>query len=169
MTHQLRKVEQKRASEYACMEYINSLTDGAEHTERPCDYNDYGDHMGFDRAGTPVRPYNTYEEGLMWYRGVAPQLDDWLISSIVYENLKRTQHPDIEKAIVKSNEFAGLTDEGIRLKKRRDRLQSKLDARRKGKEGVVCKKAPEGNPFILDFDISSSSSIDAIMNMIELN
>jgi len=167
MTSYLRNQERKRASEYACMGYINSLTEGAESLGRPCDYNFYGNHKGFDKSGTPNRPYTTYEEGLMWYRATQPQLDDWMISQIVYENLKRTQHPDIENAVVKSNEFAGLSDEGIRLKKRRDRLQRRMEERNKAKNGLQRRSAPINDPFILDFD--NDKSVDDIMKMIELN
>lgn len=168
MTHQIRKQEIKRASEYACLEYINSLTEDAKTCEgRPCDYNNYGNHMGFDSQGNAVRPYNTYEEGLCWYRATQPQLDDWVISQIVYENLKRTEHPDLERAVVKSNEYAGLSDEGIRLKKRRDKLQARLEQRKKAKEGLKVEKAPVDNPFILDFDGDFKKEIDAIYNFIE--
>jgi len=114
MTVYIRKQEQKRASEFACREYLSALSDGFHSEGRPCDYNFYGNHLGFDKNGTPIRPYNTYEEGLMWYRSTQPQLDDWMISQIVYENLRRTQHPDLENMVVKTNEFAGLSDEGIR-------------------------------------------------------
>ena len=170
MTTHIRKQEMKRASEFACISYIQSLTEGAESEGRPCDYNFYGNHMGFDKSGTPVRPYNTYDEGLMWYRATQPQLDDWLISQIVYENIKRTQHPDIENAVVKNNEFAGLTDEGIRLKKRRDRLQKRLESRQRCKEGIKMKSAPTNEPFILDFDNDcEKEEIDKIMDMIEIN
>jgi len=170
MTHHIRKQELKRASEYACMEYINSLTEDAKTCEgRPVDYNNYGNHKGFDSRGNALRPYNTYEEGLCWYRATSPQLDDWVISQIVYENLKRTEHPDLEKAVVKSNEYAGLTDEGIRLKKRRDKLQARLEQRNKAKQGVKVSKAEPNNPFILDFDGDLQTDIDKIYDMIELN
>lgn len=152
MTTYLRKQEQKHASQYACMEYIQSLTEGAVSEGRPCDYNNYGNHLGFDKNGTPLRPYNTYEEGLMWYRATQPQLDDWVISQMVYENIKRTQHPSIESVVVKCNEFAGLTDEGIRLKKRRDRLQKRLEERNKEKGGIRVKKSPDNEPFVIDFN-----------------
>jgi len=168
----------KHASEYACREYLQSLTAGVECEGRPCDYNNYGNHLGFDRNGTPIRPYTTYEEGLMWYRSTQPQLDDWVISQIVYENLKRTQHPSIETAVVKSNEFAGLSDEGIRLKKRRDRLQKRLEERNKKRGGIKVKKSPDNEPFVLDFDTGLDFSkekqnvemeINKIINNIENN
>jgi hypothetical protein len=170
MTHYIRKQEMKRASQYACIEYINSLMEGASACEgRPVDYNNYGNHQSFDIRGQALRPYNTYEDGLMWYRSTQPQLDDWVISQIAYENLKRTEHPDLERAVVKSNEYAGLTDEGIRLKKRRDKLQARLEQRKRSKEGVKVNKAPPDNPFILDFDGDSKSEIDMLYDMIELN
>jgi hypothetical protein len=170
MTSYIRKQEMKHASEFACYQYIQSLTEGAESEGRPCDYNFYGNHLGFDKSGTPIRPYNTYEEGLMWYRSTQPQLDDWMISQIVYDNIKRTQHPHIETAVVRNNEFAGLTDEGIRLKKRRDRLQKRLEERKRGKEGIRRKTAPLDEPFLLEFDTGNEKqNIDNLMNLIELN
>jgi len=164
MTTIIRRKEMKRASEYACMEYINSLTEGMVSDGRPCDYNNYGNHLSFDKKGSAIRPYNTYEDGLRWYRATEPRLDDWIISQIVYENLKRTQHPDIENAVIKSNEYAGLSDEGIRLKKRRDKLQRKLKERKEAKKGLIKTNAPSNDPFILDFD-----NIDEIEKMIEID
>lgn len=173
MTTYIRKQELKHASEYACMEYIGALSNYQSAEGRPCDYNNYGNHKGFDRNGTAIRPYNTYEEGLMWYRATQPQLEDWMISQIVYENIKRTQHPDIENAVVKNNEFAGLDNNGIRLKKRRDRLQKKLDDRNRAKTGLTRKTAPIDEPFVLEFDTGfatdNNNDIDKLMNFIELN
>ena len=168
MTVYIRKQEQKRASEFACREYLSSLSEGFQCEGRPCDYNNYGNHLGFDKNGTPIRPYNTYEEGLMWYRATEPRLDDWVISQIVYDNLRRTQHPDLENIVVKTNEFAGLSDEGIRLKKRRDRLQRRLEERKRNKQGITVKKSPVDEPFVLEFDTGyKEKSIDEICENLE--
>ena len=74
------------------------------------DYTNYGNHLRYDTKGKPVRPYNTFEEGLTWYRQQPAMrgLPDWCIEKIVYDNLRRDLGEKFEETVTKANPYVCL-------------------------------------------------------------